>query len=59
MLSGLEWRALAALTQERLTILSANGDAERRWDINDNETAVLLKFLNNRIQELENKKKEP
>lgn len=59
MLSGLEWSALAALMQERSTILTANGDAKRRWDINDNETAVLLKFFNNRIQELEDKKKEP
>lgn len=55
-LSSIEMNSLVYLKEEHKEVLRINGHAKERWDINDNETAVVLKFLENRIKELEDKK---
>lgn len=48
---------LASLKTEQKTIQFVNGHASERWDLNDNEMSVVEKWINNRILELENQKK--
>lgn len=48
---------LASLKMEQNTIQAVNGHAKERWDLNDNEMSVVDKWINNRISELESRKK--
>jgi hypothetical protein len=55
-LSSIEMNSLVYLQEEYKEVSRINGHARERWGITDNETAVILKFLENRIKELEDKK---
>ena len=49
---------LASLKHEQKEVYYANGSAKERWNLNSNEMAVVEKWFNSRIQELETKKSE-
>jgi hypothetical protein len=55
-LNSLEMNTLVHLHEEYREVIRVNGHVQERWDINNNETAIILKFLENRIKELEDKK---
>ena len=55
-LSSIEMNILANLKIEEREIRYANGNAQHRWDLNDNEMIVVEKWIKSRITELENKK---
>ena len=55
-LNSLEMNTLVHLHEEYREVIRVNGHVQERWDINNNKTAIILKFLENRIKELEDKK---
>ena len=57
-LSSVDMNILASLKHEQQTVSYANGSAKERWNLNNNEMAVVEKWFNSRIQELETKKSE-
>ena len=56
-LNSIDMNILASLKMEQNTINFVNGHASERWDLNDNEMSVVEKWIDNRILELENQKK--
>lgn len=57
-LNSIDMNVLAYLTLEKRTIDAVNGHAKERWDLNDNEMAVVDKWITNRIDELQKQKED-
>jgi len=57
-LNSIEMNTLANLENELSHFKTVNGHAKERYDINDNESFILLKYMENRIKELKSKKEQ-
>jgi hypothetical protein len=57
-LSSFDMNTMVYLESEQKTIQYANGHAKERWDLNDNEMSVVIKWLENRLKELQQQKEE-
>jgi hypothetical protein len=49
---------LANLESELSHFKNVNGHAKEQYDINDNESSIVLKYIENRIKELKVKKEQ-
>ena len=55
MISAREYYILSALSDERVTISQMRENCKERWNMTDNETEAVEKWLRIRIAELKNK----